>query len=421
MSVISSTTLSAVIVGADLHLAAVVVSPLGARRRAGVVLPKFLSLPEDEARRAIESLTDSARPSVLLTIPSAWCGVRPVAVPPAMWGKARAGIIASIDSFLPISPEDAIAGYIARAGESENAGGYLIAARRSVAQPWIDALARATGQASIEVLSPHMAMAGLGLQHEPSAVVLERGPTGALVRHRLAFGRVSELGAPHETDQPASGTAVMLPGDGAPPPANVRVIDPSELALAAALAKTVAPVSFVPLVGRSRSPLRAWARPAALAAACVAMLLGASAIREWRYQRAIEALSAEQEQLAPRVVEVERLRERARRLSGDVAAASKIMSTEWSRLTPVLAQAHGAVPPEGFLYKVRVDSKAVILDGESPRYLDTLRALEETAAFANARQVNPSVSVSERKMDMFSIRADREAAASAAAKTGGGS
>ncbi len=418
MSVLSTTTLSAVIVGADLHLVAVTMSPLGARSRSGVVLPKFLSLSEDEARRVIESLTDGARPSVRLTIPSAWCGVRPVAVSPAMWGKARAGIIASIDSFLPISPEDAIAGYIARAGESEAAGGYLIAARRSVAQPWINALARVTGQANIEVLAPHMAMAGLGLQNEPSAVVLERGPTGALVRHQLAHGRVNELGVPHETELSPGGTMVMLPGDGAPPP-GVRALDPSELALAAALAKIVAPDSFMPLVGRSRSPLRAWARPATLAAACVALLLGASAIREWRYQRAIESLSAEREQLAPRVAEVERLRERARRLSADIAAASKIMTAEWSSLTPVLAQAHGAVPPEGFLYKVRVDSKAVILDGESSRYLDTLRALEETTAFANARQVNPSVSVSERKMDMFSIRADRETAAPVVSKTGG--
>lgn len=420
MSVLSSTTLSAVIVGADLHLAAVVVSPLGARSRSGVVLPKFLSLPEDEARRAIESLTDGVRASVLLTIPSGWCGVRPVAVSPAMWGKARAGIVASIDDFLPISPEDAIAGYIARAGASESAGGYLIAARRPVAQPWIDALSRASGRSGIEVLSPHMALAGLGIQSEPSAVVVERGPTGALVRHRLAHGRVNELGVPYEMEPSPGAMVVMLPGDGAPAP-GVRTLEPSELALAAALAKTVAPDSFVPLVGRSRSPLRAWARPAALAAACVALLLGASAIREWRYQRAIESLAAEQEQLAPRVAEVERLRERARRLSADIAAASKIMTGEWSRLTPVLAQAHGAVPPEGFLYKVRVDSKSVILDGESPRYLDTLRAVEETAAFANARQVNPSVSVSERKMDMFSIRADRESAAPTPGKTGGGS
>lgn len=424
-----SSTLSAAILGDDLHLARVECSLFRAKARAGGVLRGFLAMPDDEARAAIAALADPPPARVILTLPSDWCGVRPIGVARAHWPRARAGILGAIDSFLPVAPDDAEAGYLRRdpagdraagrdvatsgspsGAEAESPGGWLIGARRSLAQPWIDALRRATGASTIDLLSPHMAMLGLGLQHAPAAAVLERTPSGSLAAHRLRFGRAIELGAPWEGELlPGEGSAVMLTGvSSEPPPPGVRAVTPEELAIAAALAPIVARDEFAPLAGRTPRAAARWLAPAGLAAGAIALLLAAGWVREARYERAIARLTAEQERLAPAAREAERHRDRARRLAALVESGVRTMQRDWTRVAPLLAEAQNAVPPEGFLYRVRLDDKGVTIDGESPRYLDALGRLEDAPSFAAARQVNPSVSVSDRKMDMFSLRAERE-------------
>lgn len=409
--------LSLVIDGTDLWPVMVERSPFGARERRAPVVRGFLGLAPEAARRALDAADTSREARIILTIPSAWCGVRAVDVGPREWPGARDELAASIDRFLPFSPDDAMVGYLARAADPGASsaeggiapGGYLVAARRSVVEPWLGAISAALGRGPDAVIAPCMALAGLGLQHEPRAVVLERQPSGALLGHHLGGGRVVSLAEPWEGDDSLGCPVYALnDGSGASGAPASGAIGPGELALAAALVDQLGFGPFQPLTGKLSRVLPWWLIPGGLAAAAAIMFILAGPTRDGRYERAWSIASAERASIAPAVMEVELVRDRARRLSGLIDAGVKATITERRTALPLLADAAAAVTPEGFIYRLALDEKSVTVEGEAARYLDVLSGLEASSAFARARQVNPSVGVSERKLDTYSLRAERE-------------
>ncbi|MFM9958154.1 MAG: hypothetical protein ACKVZJ_08750 [Phycisphaerales bacterium] len=440
------TSLSLAIVGDDLHSAVVSRGPWRARAWRGPVLRGFLSAPSDEVRRALSGLLVAAGASnnarMILTVPTAWCAVRPVPVDARGWAGAREGVLASIEQLAPVSAADAMVGVVSRRALDENEGGddggtagggvgggvgggaggdaalsasgWLVVARRSQAGAWMQAIARAMGRDVSAVLSASMALPGLGLQNADRAEVLDELAGGVTVRHVLRGGELDELAAPMGFTDGASAGALRLPG--ASDDAGGTSVSGYELAVAAAIAEDLGAGQFVPIEGAGRRPARRWMLPAA---ACVgAALLGVAGLRvsEARYERAIADLAAQREAVADQQREVERVRARTLRLASLVEQGVSPIIKGWTPVLPQIASAQSAVTGDGFIYWVKLSGPdgaspgVVEMRGEAKQSGDVLAALESPGSlFANAKLVDPMSSVPQRGLETFTVRADRKA------------
>lgn len=404
-------TLSLVIEGADLVWARIAHGVRGARALRGGRLERALEVSPDEARRALGIIAGRAD-RAMLTVPGAWCSLRPIALNVSQWPAARPEVMQSISSLLPLAPTDALVGLVERrAGETGGAGGYLVAVDRERLAPWLEWVRSVTGQDVQEIISPHMALPGLGLQRFERAEVVESQAGGAVVTHTLRRGEVVELcragraGEGAEADMRLTLGGAQLAGL----PLVGTPVSAEELAIAGALSARVAPGQYAPLAGRSRQGPRRWVMPAAAAAVAILMLLGASWTSDARYEARAAALEAWQAEHEAQLREVERERARTLRLvallnaarSGPVATAPSVL--------PDLALAQAVLPEKGFLYRVEVDGGGVSLRGEAQRASDVLQRLESTPGFRSARMVNTPAPVEERSLETFDVRAERSA------------
>ncbi|HBS28816.1 MAG TPA: hypothetical protein DEB06_05060 [Phycisphaerales bacterium] len=293
----------------------------------------------------------------------------------------------------------------------------IIAADRARVEPWTGALALASGRPVHAVLPTHAVVLGLGLQNEERCQVLERLASGALVAHRLRWGRFTEVGvSPSDTDASAGRRLVLDSEDRA----LGEVVGPEALALGAALAPLVAPSAYWPLSGpRPRAPRR-WLSPLAAGLIVAALLWSAAAIAESRYERAAGALLAESESLTAPLEDAQRAKSDALRLAALLRKGVAQPAADWRRVLPDLAAAQSVIPEDGFLYRLEYDGRALGLTGEAKRASDVLTRLEATPEFDGARTLGASSIVEERSTEQFSIRADRAGAPPARAATGPG-
>ncbi|TVQ31710.1 MAG: hypothetical protein EA376_08585 [Phycisphaeraceae bacterium] len=395
--------LSAVILGDDLHVALVSGSPLGVRVRRGPTLRRFLSMPESEARAALEPLASGAR--VTLTCPASCCALRPIQMSARQWEGAREEVERSIDRLLPIPASDAMVGVI-DVGEEAGAGGCLVAVRRSLVAPWIDAIGAATQRPILHVLSPHMAMLGLGLQGEARADVIEPGPHGGALRHELAWGRPVALGEPDHADEAlAHGTRVTLPGESEQPVAGE--IEPHQLAIAAAMAPVVAPGVFAPLLGPTPPLPKRWIPPAVGAAAALALFLAGPAMWESRLVRATDSLRAEHATMQDRVDSVQALRQQAERYGRLVNEGVAQATSEWGSVLPTLIDAQRSLGDRGYFYRLEVTTRELHMVGEAGNATGVLERLETSEALTSARITSPVTTSNQTGLETIDVRVDR--------------
>jgi len=364
----------------------------------------FLQL--DQARRRAE-LAPIIRcagdaPRVVLTAPSSWCALHPMAITGAQWDSARDEIVRSIDRMLPLDPSDAEVGLIdlvsADAQPADPAlTGMLVGVARSRLEPWLAAITEALGRPVESVRSEQMAALGLGLQHEERASVIDSD--GSV--HTLRWGRMTAIG--ELLDESAS-------GDGR----RVRLTDneedaeggPLALAIASALTDVAAPASFRPITGPAARQPRRWVAPAACLVGAVALLMLASFTGERRYERATAAQQQRQAELSDALAQTQRLRLETERLTRLLNEGVAKTFGQWEAITPALIEAHAAIPDDGTLHRLDLDRDSIALRGQAGSAGEALKTLEASAAFTGAAFTAP-VSKSPNGDDFFELRADR--------------
>jgi len=394
-------TISCFITGDDLAVAVVRQGAELTRPNAAVLarvtISGFLQLDAAQRQAELAKVTKPAGESarILLTIPSAWCAMHPIAVTGAQWGGARAEVVRSIDRMLPLAPEHAEVGLVDLAGPNSGPGhpavsGMLVGADRTRYDAWAAAIAEALGRPVTSVRCPVMAALGAGLQHEESAAVVEADGSA----HLLRWGRLTAIDAPSAESR----TSISFTNN-----------EPEEVAVAAALADVAAPGSFQPITGPAPKPPQRWLAPAACAALAVALLIGAAMTSENRYATGIEAERQRQQALADDLAQTQRLRletERLTRLLNEGIAASV---ADWRAMTPALIEAHDAIPADGVLHRFDLDRASVSLRGETRDAGAALGALEASPAFTQAAFTAP-VTKTPDGADVFELRAERTSA-----------
>lgn len=424
-----STILSALIHGEDLHAALVSIGPSGVRIRQGPVVRRFMSITPDELRLALAAARVPPGAAVVLTLPAALCAIRPVPITTGAWAGARPELLRSIASLFPLTPDDAMVGLVDRAdstlapipdaGDAVGAGeqgGFLIAVRRSAVQPMIDAVERALGRRIDAVQAPHHALLGLGLQRCPLATIIEPAAAGATLVHRLRYARPELLGEPIEdidpVDTPDMRTLLWPAHAGQPTPDHEAAtsLSPGDLAVGAALARAAVHAGaapFAPLHGRPAAAPRRWLAPAAVAAVALAVLWGGFVMQSARYRAGAERIETERAAIAAAVQDAQRQSDELDRYASLVRSGLTASTGEWQPLMPLLAAAHGAIPGDGFIYRLEMDARTVTIKGEAARSLEVLSSLEATPQFQNAESLEPPATISDRSLETFNIRARR--------------
>ena len=411
------TIVSACGVGPDLHFAIVEASPMGVRVRQGPVVRDALHAQPDVLRRAGASLPTGG--TVVFVCPAESTAVRPIGVDAKGFQMARADLQKSIGRLVPIPPENAMIGLVQRHGEegSSDAAGYICAARRDAVEAWSDVVRTVTGRAPDAVLAPAMALVGLGGQRTESMVVLQRTLAGGLVSHTLRFGRVVDVAQPIDEDRLASVRAssatirVMPDADGAESIAGGEPIACAELAIAGAMAMIMGDGEFVPLAGQAPRTAPRWVAAAGALIAAGVLAWGASSVRGWRYEQAIDRLAAEESGLDAGVARVQAMRAESSRLAALLRDGVEKTTGRWAPRTTELAAAIALIPEGGYIYRLSATGTGITIEGEAPKASAVLAALERSPRFTNARPQDPTTAVQGRSTESFGIRADYRSAA----------
>ncbi len=417
-----SNILALSVIGHDLAIASVEVSPLGANvRRVGVLREALRAGPVALSDMlAGTGIVPHAR-HIVFTPPSGSCSMRPIALGVANWSKAREEVLASIGRLFPMTRDDALVGLVERSPAAslasqpqQPAQGYLFAIRREQIEPWAHFIEQALGRAPDTVLAPPMVTLGLGLQDTPEAGVIDRSPGAMLTIHRLAYSNITSLSEPWapDIDDSAALAGIRLlqfpAPENTPPILGVDRIDPVDYAAAAGLAIIVGAGRIAPLLGKTPNRIPRWLTPAA-AILLAATLIGISLpLRDARYDDAISAIEREQQEIQPEFVRVSAIRQQTHTR---LAALNQVVNstyTNWRRSTPDLVALHQSLPEGAFIYRYTLDTDALSIQGEAPRAADVLLAIERSHAFSGAEQVTPPSVVPDRSLERFHIRAQRE-------------
>lgn len=387
------------IVGQTLHAARVTIGPFGARVGQTAVVDRFLSLSQKEAADSLRRLGAARR--IVLTVPATWCAIRPIALTTRAWPKARQGVVESIDRLLPISPSDALVGLLNVYNDQLSpTEGRLIAIRRQAIGPWLAAVKGALDRHVGVILSPEMAMLGLGGQARDTMEIVDTSVAGDRLVHTLARGLAVSIAEP--TDDEAAASALTLP-DGAGNNADVSGV---ELAIAAALASFVAPGAFAPLLGPTPSRRIEWVAPVAAALLAASLMISAPMIGQSRLRAGVDRLRTRRLAMQDRFNQVRTLREDAERLARLLDETTSV-TDEWRSVLPVIAEVQAALPDDGFLYRIVVDEQSVTISGEASDAPAVLQRMEASPLLASARRTGVLFPSTEPGLDIFEMRAQR--------------
>ncbi len=393
MDLVPWTTISAAIAGEDLVVTIARGGITGVRRSEPVVLHDALKTPAPDDLRSAPALTGGGR--LVLVVPGDWCFVRPAPMDCRSFDRGREELARSVSMLLPLTGDEAFIGFVEGApGEDGNSRGWIIAAERARIEPWVEAVRRIFGRAPDEVVSAHAALAGLGLNGQDAAEVVESGTGARSSRHVLAFGRVVELNGVRSTSETIAA-------------------GPVETAVGAALAGRLAPGSYSPLMGKSRPRMARWATPAILGAAAAAVVAAAVITDGVILRRGITRLEESAEAQRDEAEHARRVRDEAVTLAGRMRTIDSLRA-RWESVLPALAAAQAAVPGDGFLYRVEIDGGQVTLRGEASRASDVLRNLDQSPFMTSPRQIEAATGVPERDSEQFFLRAQRREIAKAA-------
>ncbi|MEO1129648.1 MAG: hypothetical protein AAFX05_08090 [Planctomycetota bacterium] len=408
--------ISICIVGDAMTVAEVESGPFGARTRDRGTIDGISEAHDEEFRQILGNLPQRAR--LVLTCSSGVCAIRPIPLGVQSWRAAEEEVTHSVARLLPLSPDDAMLGLVERvapqravAHDSDaTAQGYLVGVRRSVVEALVERIESISGRSVTTVLSPHMAMMGLGLQHVERATLIDTPAPGVMMAHHFEWGQPVELDlpwAPDASDAAAlAGTHVRsLPnGDGRTPP-GAEPITALELAIGAAIACSSDFGRFIPLTGRRARSLPRWLLPASLTAAAVALIMVAGSVENSRYERAAVEVRRQLADLEAQAKAVQQSRARFATLSSRMKDGVAPTVSAWRPVMPDLVEARRTIPEDGFLYRIRLSSDRVTLNGESQRAASVLRAMEDSTRFADARQGNPPIAIEERGTETFDVTA----------------
>ncbi len=401
------TILSCCIVGDDLHAARLRLGPVGARVLDSTSIERFLSLTPDKRRSALRPLASGVK-RLTLTVPSAWCAVRPIALTTKQWASARDELVQSIDRLLPMTSDDAMVGLLnIYDDEQQAAAGRLVAIRRKVAEPWLHAIEDATGIDAGAVLSPHMAMLGLGLQEHVHATVIEPIDEVESVRHSLRYGLPVSIGDAVDSSVNDAIT-VTLPKQSSARTANT--VSGVDVAVAGGVAPLVAPHAFAPMSGAVATRRAEWLAPAAAALLAAGLLIGAPMIFDARLKTGLANLRAEQMALTDEYQRVRSVRNNTERLASLLNEGVREPISRWRPAMPVMAEAQAALSSEGFLYRMLVDARGVTISGEADDAGAVLQRLEDSPILSSARRTGPLMPSPEAGWSIFEMRAERTAA-----------
>jgi len=395
--------LSFAIVDADLFVVRVVVGPRAPRVTHSQVIERFLSLSDQDAKVALRPFAQTSG-RALLTAPSSWCSVRPIALTTRDWPKAKAEIMRSIDRLVPMTPDDALVGLVNLYDDSLTpVAGRLIAIHTRSLDPWRHAIEAALDRPIAAVLSPHMAMLGLGLQDEPHTLIIEPDPAGQSLQHELTLGLPTSIAEPPDLDSNNTQTnATVLPGSDA-----ASTVTGAELAVASALASLAAPNAFAPLDGRTPSRRIEWLAPAAALIAAAALFIAAPMIFHARFRAGIERSKAQQSALVEPFNTVRDLRHNAEKLARQLNEGVAATTASWHSVLPALAQAQASLPADGFLNRLSIDDQSVTISGDASDTPAILQRLEASDALTSARRTGPLSPSSFPGLDHFEMRAAR--------------
>jgi hypothetical protein len=393
MGITRTITLAAAPVGETLGLALVATGPTGARVLRATEAAGFdAAAPERFAAAVSGFLAGEPVDEAMLVAPAAWCALREIAVTPAEWPSARQGVLESLEDLLPLAAEEARVGVIGLYDENERCGrGALVAVRRDVIDPLVDALRQSTAGARVTVVSSHIAALGLDVQGAPRTSVVEND--GAVDASLELAG-----GLPIHIDEPAprSQTILRIGED----------VSPADLAAAAPMASLAAPGAWAPMTGDAPN---AWKRhlPAGAAIALAALLLAASPlIWNARLSAGAEAAEVRRVELREAFDRAQSARAEAERLT-ELSRAFDRATADWASVMPAVTQAVEALGAEGFIYRLQLERGVLTMTGESPAPGDALERLESARALSNARFTTPlTPSPTDPALRVFTIRAE---------------
>lgn len=330
---------------------------------------------------------------IVLTLPAAWCSCREIGIPPRDWKGARDGVMESLEDLVPVPSDDALVGLLALHESDETCSrGVIVAARRSLVEPVLDAMRAAAPGARESVVSSSMAAIGLAAGAEGALHIVEPDSVAST-------SMTLRNGLPVAIDAPAQGEeAIDLSGDSAP----------GALAVAAVVAPLTASASFVPLIGRTRPPWARYVRPGALVAAAILMLAAAPVIWESRMANAVESLRDQRAAMQASFDEAQSYRAQAER-SIALCTAFDEATTSWRSTLPALRDAVAALGDDGHLYRFQCDSRGVLLTGEAADPGSVLERLESSPGLTAARPTSPiTPSPTDPSLRVFTFTAEVE-------------
>jgi len=421
-------------VGADLHFAVIEASALGVRATTGPVVRDVLHASPDVLRRAAPGLPRTG--TVVFVCPTEMTAVRPIGVGVSGFLSARADLHRSIGRLVPIAPENALIGLVERHGAppgdadaqaGSDVTGYIFAARRDAMDAWTEKVRTIVGRGPDAVLSPAMALIGVGGQRTESLVALERTSTGAQLAHSFRFGRATELAQPIDSDRLASIQSAGAVVRSIPTPSGAHEhvgtipLSPTELAIGGGMAMVMGGGEFAPLIGAPPRATPRWAPGIAAMIGAVVLVWGAIAVRGYRYEHAIESLAREEATLDAEVARVQSMRAESARLTSLVRDGVGATTARWSPRLPDVAAVASIIPDGSYLYSIGVSNAGVNIQGEAPKASTVLGALEASPRFAKADRRDPTVAIPEKSTEIFSLHAEFERPAPATSPNQGGS
>lgn len=408
----NQTTLSLVIDRGDLHWSLVRHSWLGKSHRAGEALRGLRSIPGPAQIAALQSLPSAGR--IVLTLAPEMCLITPLDLPLAQWRQSRDSIAESIESLLPIRPDEAMLGLIERSkADASQPRSYLVAARCSDVEPWVSMIEGAFQRPIDMILAPQMALLGAGLADHDRADVIHRSDDGLCSLTSLERGALKEIVPGVDSRALESVDEVRYDlGEGELARREVAIDEPTlppriNLAVSATSAPRAAPRHFAPLAGRVPRREPAWLAPAACLVLAMAFALLGGVLRDARYDRHLKALDERAVAMREHLASVQHDRSELGRMALMLSDRIEPRTSRWRSVLPELEALWDSLPEEAFVYRVRIDSSGLTLRGEATRASEVLERLERAPGFARVRSIDAPVLVQERGLEQFHVHAER--------------